>query len=418
VFWGEAVHTSVYLINRLPSPVTGNISPYEQLCGNPPVYSHLKVFGSSCFVLLPKREHDKLSQKSVICVFLGYGTQKKGYRCYDTYAKKLRISRHVTFWERIPFFSLPPHKPPATENETLIDSFYTEPATLNNPSERPDHSSELSENLTPNSDPITTVNSRPVWERRAPSHLQDYHCFLSAILPLHEPKSYQEASSDPRWREAMAEELAALEKMKTWNLVNLPPGKAVVGCKWVYKIKTKSNGSIERYKARLVAKGFTQEYGVDYEETFAHVAHMPTVRTLLAVAVNRKWRLHQLDVKNAFLNGDLAEKVYMSPPPGMNHEPNHVCRLNRALYGLKQAPWAWFDKFRCTITSFGFHQSHHDKAMFIRSTSQGMTLLLLYVDDMILTGNDEQGIKEIKQQLQSCLRWRISGNSGIFWALK
>jgi Reverse transcriptase (RNA-dependent DNA polymerase) len=136
----------------------------------------------------------------------------------------------------------------------------------------------------------------------------------------------------------MAEELAALEKMKTWNLVNLPPGKAVVGCKWVYKIKTKSNGSIERYKARLVAKGFTQEYGVDYEETFAHVAHMPTVRTLLAVAVNRKWRLHQLDVKNAFLNGDLAEKVYMSPPPGMNHEPNHVCRLNRALYGLKQAP--------------------------------------------------------------------------------
>lgn len=124
-FWGEAVHTSVYLINRLPSPIIGKISPYECLYGTPPTYSHLKVFCSTCFVLLSKREQDKLSQRSFICVFIGYGTQQKGSRCYDPHAKKLRISRHVTFWEQVPFFSLPPHKPPATETEILIPSIPT-----------------------------------------------------------------------------------------------------------------------------------------------------------------------------------------------------------------------------------------------------------------------------------------------------
>ena len=112
----------------------------------------------------------------------------------------------------------------------------------------------------------------------------------------------------------------------------------MVGCKWVFKIKTRSDGSIERYKARLVAKGFTQEYGIDYEETFAPVARLLSVRTLLAVATSRQWKLFQMDVKNVFLNGDLSEEVYMQPPPGLSHPPDKVCQLRRALYGLKQAP--------------------------------------------------------------------------------
>ena len=122
--------------------------------------------------------------------------------------------------------------------------------------------------------------------------------------------------------------------------MTLPPGKSVVGCKWIYKIKTRSDGSIECYKARLVAKGFTQEYGIDYEETFASVARISSVRTLLAVAAARKWDLFQMDVKNAFLNGNLTEEVYMQPPPGLSVESNKVCHLRRALYGLKQAPRA------------------------------------------------------------------------------
>ena len=138
----------------------------------------------------------------------------------------------------------------------------------------------------------------------------------------------------------MKKEFDALSKNHTWDLVTLSPGKSVVGCKWIYKIKTRSDGSIECYKARLVAKGFTQEYGIDYEDTFAPVARISYVRALLAVATASKWDLFQMDVKNAFLNGNLSEEVYMQPPPGLSVESNKVCHLRRALYGLKQAPQA------------------------------------------------------------------------------
>ena len=126
----------------------------------------------------------------------------------------------------------------------------------------------------------------------------------------------------------MNEELSALQKTDTWELVPLPSGKRTIGSRWVYKIKTKSDGSVERYKARLVAKGFSQQYGMDYEETFAPVAKMTTVRTLIAVASVRQWNITQMDVKNAFLNGELNEEVYMVPPPGVPHNPEEVCKLS------------------------------------------------------------------------------------------
>ena len=135
----------------------------------------------------------------------------------------------------------------------------------------------------------------------------------------------------------MKEELVVLTKNHTWDLVTLPPRQSVVGCKWIYKIKTRSDGSIGLYKARLFAKGFTQKYVIDYEETLAPVARILSVRALLAVAAASKWDLFQMDVKNAFLNGDLSEEVYMQPPPGLSVESNNVCCFRRALYGLKQA---------------------------------------------------------------------------------
>jgi hypothetical protein len=159
-----------------------------------------------------------------------------------------------------------------------------------------------------------------------PSYLQDFHCF-HALAALHEPHSYREASTNPLWQDAMKEELDALHKNHTWDLVDLPRGKSVIGCKRVYKIKTCSDGIVDRYKARLVARSFTREYSVDYEETFAHVARLSYVRALLAVAASRHWSLSQMDVKNAFLNGDLSEQVYMQPPPSLTSPPNKVCRL-------------------------------------------------------------------------------------------
>lgn len=136
----------------------------------------------------------------------------------------------------------------------------------------------------------------------------------------------------------MQDELEALHKTYTWDLVDLPTDKVAIDCKWVYKSKTRSDGSIERYKARLVAKCYHQEYGIDYEETFAPVARLTSVRSLLAIAAAKHWQLFQMDVKNAFLNGDLQEEVYMKPPPGYAHPPQKVCRLRRALYGLNKLP--------------------------------------------------------------------------------
>ena len=168
----------------------------------------------------------------------------------------------------------------------------------------------------------------------------------------------------------MKNELDVFSKNHNWDLVTLPPGKSVVGCKWINKIKTRSDGSIEHYKARLVAKGFTQEYGIDYEETFAPVTRISSVRALLAVATASKLDLFQMDVKNAVLNGNLSEEVYMQPPPGLSVESNKVCHLRCALYGLKQAPQAWFTKFSSTISRLGYMTSHYDSALFLRRTDK------------------------------------------------
>ncbi|KAK1652815.1 hypothetical protein QYE76_070620 [Lolium multiflorum] len=199
---------------------------------------------------------------------------------------------------------------------------------------------------------------------------------------------------------AMAEEIAALERTGTWDLVSPPPGVRPITCKWVYKIKTRSDGSLERYKARLVARGFQQEHGRDYDETFAPVAHMTTVRTLLAVASVRRWSVSQLDVQNAFLNGELSEEVYMQPPPGYSVPDGMVCRLRRSLYGLKQAPRAWFERFASMVTAAGFSPSFHDPALFVHTSPRGRTLLLLYVDDMIITGDDPEYISFVKARLR------------------
>ncbi|GKU93654.1 hypothetical protein SLEP1_g7230 [Rubroshorea leprosula] len=217
-------------------------------------------------------------------------------------------------------------------------------------------------------------------------------------------------SSHPT-QQAMQDELQALDKTYTWDLVDLHVGKPLVGCKWVYKIKTQSNGSVKRYKARLVAKGFTQEYGIDYDKTFAPVARPTSIHSLIAIATTKRWKLFQMDVKNAFLNGDLAEEVYMKPPPRLEHPPNKVCRLKRALYGLKQAPRVWFAKFSTTISEFGIVSSPYDTALFLCKTDHGMVLLLLYVDDI-------SGIHDFKQFLSHKFEMKDLSVLSYFLGLK
>ncbi|KAA0045094.1 putative mitochondrial protein [Cucumis melo var. makuwa] len=307
-------------------------------------------------------------------------------------------------------------------------SFFTDPFTNLFPTtDSPQPTSELTQS--PITSALSDLSSVPYEEpehapvrrstrvRETPSHLKEYHCF-SIIMSLDEPSSYKEASTNPLWQQAMNDELQALEKTHTWDYVDLPPGKKPIGCKWIFKVKTHSDGSIERYKARLVAKGYSQEYDIDYEVTFAPVARMTSVRSLLAIAATKQWPLLQMDVKNAFLNGTLSEEVYMKPPPDTTPPPQKVCLLRRALYGLKQAPRAWFATFSSTITQLGFTSSPHDSALFTRQTSNGIVLLLLYVDDMIIAGEDPQTIFDLQCYLDKHFEMKDLGNLNYFLGLE
>ena len=167
----------------------------------------------------------------------------------------------------------------------------------------------------------------------------------------------------------MNEEMKSLQKNETWELVDRPPRKKPVGCRWVYIVKHKADGTIERFKARLVTKGYTQTYGIDYTDTFAPVAKINTIRVLLSLAANLDWPLQQFDVKNAFLHGELSEEVYMDLPPGCMIPEVHcrkVCKLKKLLYGLKQSPRAWFGRFMKSMRFFGYHQSNSDHTLFLK----------------------------------------------------
>ena len=172
-------------------------------------------------------------------------------------------------------------------------------------------------------------------------------------------------------------------------MVPASPNVNLIGCKWVYKLKLNSDGSISRYKARLVAKGFHQQAGIDYQGAFSLIIKPATVRLVLAIAVSYNWSLRKLDVSNTFLHGFLKKEVYMAQPPGYE-DPKHssyVCKLHKSLYGLKQAPRAWFKRFSFHLLHLGFIASVADSSLFMFHTSGTIIYLLLYVDDIIVTGN-------------------------------
>ena len=176
----------------------------------------------------------------------------------------------------------------------------------------------------------------------------------------------------------------------------------MIDCKWVYKIKRKSNGTIDRYTARLVAKGFKQRYGLDYEDTFSPVVKVATIRLILSVAVSRNWCIRQLNVKNTFLHGVLEEEVFMRQPPGYESStsPHYVCKLDKALYGLKQAPRAWYSRLYSKLQSLGFVASKGDTSLFFYRRRGIIIFMLIYVDDIVVTSSSPTAVESLLKDLR------------------
>ncbi|GJU71897.1 ribonuclease H-like domain-containing protein, partial [Tanacetum coccineum] len=244
-------------------------------------------------------------------------------------------------------------------------------------------------------------------------------CFVTELNKSHEPKTFLEASRYPHWADAMNKEMEALLRNDTWELVDLPKDRKAISSKWLWKIKYKSNGEIERYKARLVALGCNQREGIDYEETFSPVVKMVTVRCLMNIAVLNDWPMFQLDIDNAFLYGDLDETVYMKPPQGYyDTECNKVCRLKKSLYGLKQAPRQWNAKLTGALIENGFNQSKSDYSLFTKSDNGVFLVLLVYVDDIIITGNNSSEIDKFKEFLRTKFMIKDLGNLKYFLGIE
>lgn len=511
-FWGEAVLTATFLINRMPSRVLNYHSPVQlltKLFPNTHLITQipLKMFGCTAFVHVHSHNRNKLDKRALRCILIGYSTNKKGYKCFSPDTKKTYHTMDVTFFENKPFFSSS-----TVGGETVVkDSelnwdwdFLIEPHLISNQSNTfpsisssipsstsnlhwpansnpiiPNIPSQVDNNTSPKpSSPQSIVypkhlnlpddeiqvytRRRPVQQPAQNQQSQDstpkqvypeitqgetqtnlelgggvttdsvpdinlpialrkgtrsctqhpiknfvsysklsqrLRTCVSTLDNVQIPKTVFEAFEIPEWKAAALDEYQALQKNGTWELTTLPPGKRTVGCKWIFSVKQKPDGSIDRYKARLVAKGYSQTYGIDYQETFAPVAKLNTVNALLSVAANLDWPLYQHDVKNAFLNGDLSEEVYMDIPPGFktNLTEGKVCKLRKTIYGLRQSPRTWFEKFTKVLKRDKYIQSQADDTLFIKHFDHGkVAMLIVYVDDIVLTGNHDEEIKRLK----------------------
>jgi hypothetical protein len=439
-FWDEACLTSCFLINRLPTPLLKNQSPYQKLFNRTLDYTFLKIFGCACFPNLRPYNTHKFSLRSKECIFIGYSPNHKGYKCYHIESGYIYVSRDVIFHEdSFPFKSatptpaLPdstpiyphvlPSLPPTQSVLPSSSSPNTIPESITQVSTSPLLASSLSPNTSAESvvpisgsipePPPTRIHpmcTRSINNIVQPRQLTDGR--IRYPLPralkaethsaLIEPTCFSNAVLIPEWRTAMQVEFNALLHNKTWSLVPSQAASNLVGCKWVFKLKRKDDGSIERHKARLVAKGFHQQAGIDYGETFILVVKPTTIRTVLSLAYSAGWSLNQIDIHNAFLHGFLSEDVYMVQPPGFINPnyPQHVCKLHKALYDLKQSPRAWFSRLSEKLIQLGFIGSKADSSLFIYQKNSVTMYLLIYVDDIIITGSDPAAITELLQLLR------------------
>ena len=469
-FWAEACNTAIYLHNRSPTIAVKDKTPYECLFGTKPDISHLRVFGCMCYVHVPDSRRRKLDQKANRAIFVGYPRGTKGYKLYDLEKKRFVISRDVTFFEKN-FHQFESKLDSAKQLDDLIisdddeeverlpapDREVNDHGINHNVPEIPDE--EMNERVEENgerenqqqvpenenvervgeNDRVPNVrtyedlfmenvrNLGPVRQRRVPSRFRDVAspAMESLTSEIDEPRGVQDALNSEHaneWKDAMISEYSSLMENETWELVPPPEGQNVVGSRWVMKVKRNEDGSVDRYKARLVAQGYSQTKGTDYDEVFSPVARHTSLRTLLALANAHNLEVHQMDVKTAFLNGEIDCDIYMSQPEGFidPNKPEHVCKLKKSLYGLKQSARCWNDTLDRYLMSTGYRKSDADSCLYVKSIKKddgriSFVILGVYVDDIVPVSNDTEMLNNEKESL--CRRFDMDDRGEVHYLL-
>lgn len=437
-YWGEAILTSTYLTNRLPTKALKiNKTPYELWHNKKPKINNLKIFGSTVYVHNKTRK-SKFDEKSFKAILVGY--EPNGYKLWDVEHKRFFIARDVIVDETNFKNSRPLEKSdqksevPNKVNKSDIES---DKLTINEHQNnlndelknfKVNKSDTKSDKLTNNEHQNTlndelTISDKKVNIRRSEriKHLpltcydeNKYNNFDKSFMISNNtlqsiPKSYYEIferNDKNKWEEAIKDEINSLLTNKTWILVNKPENKNIISCKWVFNIKNNERGEPSKYKARLVARGFSQQYLEDYDETFAPVTRITTLRFMLAFSNQYDLLIHHMDVKTAFLNGILKEEIYMEVPDGIKADRDQVCRLNKSLYGLKQSSRCWFERFDNIITQKGFKNSKVDPCLYILDKGHIMKniYIVLYVDDLLIATKDINTLTNFKSHLMQSFK--------------
>jgi hypothetical protein len=431
--WGEALLSACYLKNLSPHSSVQGKTPEEAWSGRRPSVKHLKVFGCKASILLTPSKKTKFGSRVWWGSFVGYGGPSLGYRVWDPVKGQIFTRKNVKFFEQETYDYSKQQAESKNSTQYFLVDFDVHGSSSS--SSIGDTNAVITENLGNGSDepqaPIEEVEveepivlRRSTRFRRPVQPLQRFgQLHHSRVDEIREPKTLKEALSGldrHMWQEAIDEEMKSLRENKTWELVECPKGRNVIGCKFVFKVKKSADGSVERYKARLVAKGYTQERGIDYEETFAPVIKMQSLRALVALANERNAFLHQMDVKTAFLYGELDEELFMEQPEGqcLPGQEKLVCKLQKSLYGLKQSPRQWYSRLSAFFEKYGLVQIEADHAVYVSKSDPRKLFVGVYVDDLLIGSKDLEDMRKLKSALSEEFRMKDLGDVGYVLGIK
>jgi transposase InsO family protein len=458
-FWGFALETAAFTLNRVPSKSVEK-TPYETWFGRKPSMSFLKIWGCEAYV--KRLMSDKLGPKSDKCYFVGYPKETKGYYFYNRSENKIVVARYGVFLEKeflskrssgsdvvIEEIHEPPQDEPQVGNlaipNVVPNEVVAEPVPQAVVEEVHEHAPSIEDsNISQadsvqgtqtfeaqESDPQVVVEQvqetqapilrRSTRERHQPTRYLGLHDVL--VIANDEPLSIKDMMKKPdskEWLKAMESEMQSMYDNKVWTLVDLPDGVKPVENKWIFKRKVDIDGNLTVYKARLVAKGYRQVHGIDYEETFSPVVMFKSIRIMLAIAAFYDYEIWQMDVKTAFLNGNLEEDVYMTQPECFvdPKNANKVCKLQRSIYGLKQASRSWNKRFDEEVKKLNFIQSEKEPCVYKRFSGSMVVFLVLYVDDILLIGNNIPELNAVKTSLKKVFSMKDLGEAAYILGIK